>query len=230
MMKNQSGPAIRALRETIGVTQGELAAMIGASKDTVASWEAGRNNLSGAFARRIALATGVKEEDLLRGRSLLTAHVPMMGDGPFTREIFERHRQSHWGSTGEAAARRHLRNCADALELILMAAARGGDGETAGPLPAVLVSFVHWCEQTREDFQLGRAIDEQLRERKRELALTKTYGEWRRMQREDPVMTRAMGFKNDPKKEDNEQLRLTVETMPLWRPGHSMRGPSASVE
>jgi|ERR1043166_2997741 transcriptional regulator with XRE-family HTH domain len=229
-MKNQSGAAIRALRETIGVTQGELAAMIGASKDTVASWEVGRNKLSRAFARRIALATGVKEEDLLRGRSPLKAHVPMRGDVPFAREIFERHRQSYWGSTDEAAARRHWRNCADALELILMAAARASDGQTAGPLPAVLESFVHWCEQTREDFQLGRAIDELLKERKRELTLTKSYGEWRRMQREDPVMARAMGFKDDPKKDNKEQLRLSTETYPLWRPGHSMRGPAAGKE
>jgi hypothetical protein len=31
-----------------------------------------------------------------------------------------------------------------------------------------------------------------------------------------------MGFKDDPKKDDRENLRLTAETVPVWRPGHPM--------
>ena len=126
------------------------------------------------------------------------------------------------------AARRHGRNCADALELIFVAAARAAGGQGAGPLPAVLESFIQWCEQTREDFQLEKAIDEQLSERTKEVVLTKTYREWRRMQQEDPTLCRAMGFEDEPKKEDKETLRLSLETIPLWRPGHSMRPPAGS--
>ena len=67
-MKTRANEAIRQLRRIIGRTQGEFAAMIGASKDAVASWETGRNRLSRQFARRIAFATGVEEGAAARGR------------------------------------------------------------------------------------------------------------------------------------------------------------------
>ena len=34
-------------------------------------------------------------------------------------------------------------------------------------------------------------------------------------------------FKDDPKKSDKEHLQLEAETIPVWMPGHSMRGPQA---
>jgi transcriptional regulator with XRE-family HTH domain len=224
-MSTKTGRAIRELRDIINLTQGEFAAMIGASKDTVASWEVGRNKLSRQFARRIALATGVEADDLMRGRSPLMTHVPMAGRLPLTAETFQRHRQSYWGATDEAAARRHLKNAADALGLILLAAAGGPDEKGAKCLPAVLESFIEWCEQTREDFQLDPEIQPQLEERKSKIELTKTYKQWRINQREDPEMCRLMGFKDDPKKRDDETLRLSMETVPLWRPGYAMRAP-----
>ena len=51
--------------------------MIGASRDAVASWETGRNKLSPPFARRIAMATGVEEGPLLRGRGGLPLEMPV---------------------------------------------------------------------------------------------------------------------------------------------------------
>jgi transcriptional regulator with XRE-family HTH domain len=173
-MKTKKGRAIRELRDIINLTQGEFAAIIGASKDTVASWEVGRNKLSRQFARRIALATGVEAEDLMRGRSRLMTYVPMAGRLPLTKETFQQHRQSYWGATDEAAARRHLKNGADALGLILLAAAGGPDGKGAKCLPAVLESFIEWCEQTREDFQLEAAIDQLLAERKGEVSVSQS--------------------------------------------------------
>ena len=68
MTKTKPNRAIRELRNIIGRTQGEFAAMIGASKDAVASWETGRNRLSEPFAPRMAFATGVDAKALLRGR------------------------------------------------------------------------------------------------------------------------------------------------------------------
>src|SRR5262245_21452089 len=58
-MSTRPNESIRMLRRMLRLTQGELAAMIGASKDTVASWETGRNKLSAGMARRLAFATGV---------------------------------------------------------------------------------------------------------------------------------------------------------------------------
>jgi len=135
-----------------------------------------------------------------------------------------------WGRSDAAAARQHLKNCADALELILLAAAGSGDSQAPSQLPAVLVSFAQWCDQTREDFQLGAAIDEQLDQRRQTDSFNRTYRQWRAMQREDPDMSRMLGFKDDPTKRDDEYLRLTLETVPLWRPGHSMRAPFRTAD
>lgn len=224
-MKTKSNQAIREVRRIIGRTQGEFAAMIGASKDAVASWETGRNKLSPQFARRIAFATGVDEDALLRGRRALTCYVPFAGHPPFTADTFERHRGSYWGRSDEAAARQHLRNCVDALGLLFAAAGRPAGGRIRHRLPGVLDSFIQWCERTREDFQLDRQIQEQLEQRKAKLVLNHTYRQWRTMQKEDPAMCRQMRFKDDPRKSDNENLSLEMETVPIWRPGHPMRGP-----
>ena len=67
-MKTKLNQTLWELRRILGLTQAEFATMIGASKDTVASWDAGRNRLSLAFARRIAFATGVDEGSLPEGK------------------------------------------------------------------------------------------------------------------------------------------------------------------
>jgi len=123
-MKTRPNKAIRELRKMLNLTQAELAAMIGASKDTVVSWELGRNKVSPQFARRLTFATGVEAEALLRGRGPLTTHDPVVVRKLFTAETFAEHRSTHWGRSDEAAARHHLRNCADALRILFLAAAR----------------------------------------------------------------------------------------------------------
>jgi DNA-binding XRE family transcriptional regulator len=66
-MNTEAKEGVRELRRLPGQTQAEFAAMIGASKDTVVSWECGRNRLSMTFARGIAVATGVDGDCLLKG-------------------------------------------------------------------------------------------------------------------------------------------------------------------
>ncbi len=221
-MKTTANENIRELRRILDQTQGVFAATIGASKDTVASWEIGRNRVSAGMARRIALATGVDERSLLKGgRPLLTRHPARRA---FTREEFELHQKQFWGGSAEESVRRHLPRCADALELLLRAAAETGEGGIPARLAGVLDSFIQWCQQTRKDFRLEKAIDAQLEERKGTLELNKSYAQWREMAKTDPVMARKMGFKDDPKREGKEMLRLSMEVVPVWMPGHSMRG------
>src|SRR5437764_1384239 len=112
--QNVPNKALKELRKIIGCTQGEFAAMIGASKDAVVSWEVGRNKLSESFARRIDLVTGAEAKPLLRGKGPLTCLGPRRVREPFTAEAFERHSTSYWGRSDEAAVRQHFRNCADA--------------------------------------------------------------------------------------------------------------------
>jgi hypothetical protein len=45
------------------------------------------------------------------------------------------------------------------------------------------------------------------------------------MQKEDPTVCRLMGFDDDPTKSDQQNLRLEADTIPVWLPGYSMRGP-----
>jgi transcriptional regulator with XRE-family HTH domain len=223
IMRTKSGRAIRELRKIIGRTQSEFAAMIGASKDAVVSWEVGRNKVSESFARRIAFATGVDEAALLRRGVLRTGLGALEAHSPYTRAWFEQHRATYWGRSDQGAARQHLRNCADALGLLFLAAT-GAQGKVRDRLPALVDSFVQWCERTRADFKLEGQIREQLGRRKAKLVINHTYREWRRMQKEDPAACRVMGFKDDSRKGDGENLRLETETVPMWRPGYPMRG------
>src|SRR5215470_6528301 len=93
-MKTRGNTAIRQLRKIIGRTQAEFAVMIGASKDTVVSWETERNQLSPAFARRIAFATGVDGDCLLKNIERLIFDDPLLGPKVYTAEDFARYRQT----------------------------------------------------------------------------------------------------------------------------------------
>ena len=228
-MKTEPNQAIRALRKVIGQTQVEFAAMIGASKHTVVSWETGRNKLSSTFARRIAFATGVAGDCLLRNVSTPIYDDPLTGPKEYTAEDFERYRQTTRGRSDAEGARQHLEHCRDTLELVLLAATESGEGQPRHRLPGVLDSFIQWCEQTREDFGLGPAIDEQLRRRRCQAGVTLTYREWRRMMQEDAEAVKGVGFEDDERKGDAESLRLVLELAPGWTPGRSMKPPAPAV-
>jgi transcriptional regulator with XRE-family HTH domain len=215
---------IRALRKVIGRTQAELAMMIGASKDAVASWETERNRLSPQFAKRIEFATGVDAGSLLAKSGVLNGRDVSGKLTPYTLELFKWHLRTRTGRSDEANARGHAKNCADALALLFVAAPQPVRGNKGQRLPAVVQSFIEWCEATRKDFGLEKEIDAELRQRPGELSLTHTWGQWRRMQKEDPAVCRAMGFKDDPRKPDGESLTLEIVTVPVWTPGYPMRG------
>lgn len=225
IMKTKANESIRELRRILGQTQQEFAAMIGASKDTVVSWETGRNKLSAGMARRIAFTTGVDEESMLAGRGMPTVTMPVLGRRGYTAEDYARYGGTTKGRSDEAGARHHLKHCEDTLELLLLAAARAGRGR----LPGVLHSFIEWSEGVRKEFELGAAIDEQLERRKSKAGVTLTQGEWRRLARTEAARLRAMGFKDDPRKGGEEPLRLEVEVRPGWAPGRRMQLPNAAV-
>ncbi len=220
-MKTKPYHPIRALRTILGQTQTEFAAMIGASKDTVVSWENGRNPLSPTLARRIALVTGVAERSLMKSSGPLLAGYAVPKHS-FSLEDFQGHRKTFWGQTPEENVRRRIRPCADTLELLFVAAARAGAGEGCSRLPGLMDSFIQWCHQAREDFELGAEIDAELAKREEPLRLNKSFGQWREMAKTDPTMARLFRFKDNPKKGDQEMLELETEKVPVWMPGQSM--------
>jgi transcriptional regulator with XRE-family HTH domain len=213
--------SIRALRKLLGMIQPEFAATVGVSKDAVVSWENGRNELSASFARRIALITGASATSLMEGEGELKTERPPRV--PYTLEEYEWHRKKIWGPTPEACARRHLGIAADTLELLLMAAAKTGAETGPTHLPGVMDSFNQWCKQTAVDFELEPALESALEQRKGDLTLSKSYGQWRAIAKEDPKMARRFGFKDDANKGDGETLTLSMETVPVWAPGWDMR-------
>jgi transcriptional regulator with XRE-family HTH domain len=226
-MKHQPNEAIRELRRIINKTQAEFAAMIGASKDTVVSWETGRNKLSPAFARRICRATGVDGRSLLLGISVPITGDPNSDPKIYTAEDFERYRKTEWGRSDEDGANQHLVRCMDTLELLFKAAAKPGIGKIRHRLPGLLDSFILWCEQASKDFELGPQIREQLRKRKFKCGVTLTYREWRGMYKGDPKALTAAGFKDD--KADTDKLRLELVMAPGWAPGRNMKGQRPAV-
>lgn len=229
-MKTTPNTAIRELRKIIGRTQAEFAAMIGASKDTVVSWETGRNKLSPTFARRIAFATGVDEDCLrLNLGTLFFTESPVANPEVYTAETFERYQQTIRGRSDATGARHHLKHCQDALELLFMAATQAGGGKLRYRLPAVLDAFIQWCDQTRADFKLGQPIDEALRQRPFKAGITQTYHEWRAMLKQDPAALKSAGFIDDSQKRDDETLTLELELVPGWAPGRSMQPPRPAV-
>ena len=218
-MKEKTYRGLTALRKLLGQTQTEFAATVGVSKDAVASWDCGRNDLSATMARRIALATGVDDRSLLRGdRPLLTMSLPRR---PYTREDFAAHQREFRGGNTEANARRHAHRCGDAVQLLLVAAARR---EGAVVLNGVMGSFLQWCNEARGYFELEEEIDALLAQREGKFEMTRTYGQWREMKKTDPKLAKQMGFKDEPKKEDGETLTLSMNRVPVWAPGWEMRG------
>ena len=61
------GARIRSARESKGLTQGGLAALVGVSRSAVAQWETGRSGQVGANLAAIARALDVGVEHLLLG-------------------------------------------------------------------------------------------------------------------------------------------------------------------
>jgi transcriptional regulator with XRE-family HTH domain len=124
---------IRELRTILDQTQAALAVTLGISKDAVVSWENGRNPLSPAMGRRIALVTGVDETTLYKTKG------PLLTQGsspkrPFTLEEYRQYRKSFWEGTPEENVRRRIGPCADTLALLLLAGAKAGAGEAENRL------------------------------------------------------------------------------------------------
>ena len=122
----------------------------------------------------------------------MRASRPLRGRGfggclvPYTKDIYNKHAETRVGRSDEVNARGHAKNCAEALELLFVAATQPVSGDKGRRLPGLVQSFIQWCEAAREDFQLERGIDEQLMKRSAKLTITYPWGEWRRMKQEDP--------------------------------------------
>ncbi|HSA12971.1 MAG TPA: helix-turn-helix transcriptional regulator [Candidatus Paceibacterota bacterium] len=209
-MRAKKNQTLAELRRIIGRTQTEFGELIGASKDTVVSWENGRNRISPAFSYRIWLATGA---------DIVSSTVPLnLNRQPYTFADYKAWKESRIGVHPE---QRLFDKSADALWLIFSAAAKPGPGKLKDQLTGVWCSFVAWLEQTRVDFKLEQRIDELLDQRVAAVeSKTMTWGEWRKA---PAVIREFYGFKDDKRQSAKRELTLRMPTHPVWNAQSDMR-------
>jgi transcriptional regulator with XRE-family HTH domain len=214
--KARRNEAIAALRKVLDLSQAKFGTMIGTNRDTVVSWECGRNRLSDAFAWRIEMATGCERRCLLRGR----AEIAGFFNQPYTRAYFDDFRKGLQKSDG-ATVQYYLDIGADNLALILQAASMPGQ-HNKNRLPAVWASFVQWVSETEKNFKLQPELDTVLSQRRLRMSDQANYGDFRLRSR-SAAWQKCWKFKDDKRKPDSAPITLTTETHPAWNPGGDMR-------
>jgi DNA-binding XRE family transcriptional regulator len=185
-----AGRLVAQIRNIIGKSQSQFAALVGVSKHTIISVENGRNQLTKKLTRRIQLATGaiisdghirfepVFDAPASKPRNTLTPEalkfIRRRHDGTgtndhlYTREDFEQWRENFYPSTDETA-RRVFDQIKMWVEFIFRAAAKPGVTGNRDRLPAVHQSLVEWLNETLENFKLFNEVDAILEEETHEI-------------------------------------------------------------
>jgi DNA-binding XRE family transcriptional regulator len=151
---------VAELREVIGKSQTQFAAMIGVSKHTIISVENRRNALSRTLAKRIQIATGA---DLFRGQ----LQSPYR-NAPYTREDFDNWRKSY-GSDNPEVVLDQFNEMKTWLKVILLAAAKPGLAGNRDRLPNLYVSLADWLDTARKKFKLEKEIEDVLEDETRDI-------------------------------------------------------------
>lgn len=229
--KQKQSP-IRALRDCLKWNQAEFAALIGSTRNSVASWETGRRPVTESNARRIMYATGAWPHSILNGPPVLDLHLE-----DYSKESFARWKENPADSG--AAAEKLYPQCADALWLLFTAASRPSlerrhPGKQQHQFPSVWHAFVEWLEQTVKEFKLEPRIDALLKDRfEKRHPLTLPWGEWRKLARRrdetSRFRVRLYQFKDDPTQPAKKPLTLYQETRPGWNPAGDMRTQQMKV-
>ena len=212
----QKNKWLHSLRDIIGKSQAEFAAMIGEDPRTIINIENGRKRLDGILATKIQAVTGISALTYLLGDNWL---LDFSGRAPYTRADFE-HWKKNYSDNDEKSIHRFLELASDSLSLMLQAAKKSA---WKNRLPALQLSFQYWCNESAKKFQLRKSLDEILAGRKYIDKRTMRYGEWRK--KESAGCCEFYGFVDDPQEPDDEFLTLRVETHPGWVPCGDMKAP-----
>jgi transcriptional regulator with XRE-family HTH domain len=149
---------VAELREIIGKSQTQFAAMIGVSPETIISVENARNGLSRKLAKKIHVATGADLWQETPGTRL-----------NYTLEEFNRWRDKY-SPSNETAALEQFEEMKHCLKVIFLAAAKSGFAGNRDRLPAVCLSFRAWLTDTRQHFKLNDEIEDALEDETREIS------------------------------------------------------------
>ena len=156
--RKNAGRLVAELREIIGKSQTQFAAMIGVSPDTIISVENARNGLSRKLATKIQIATGA---DLWQETPRTRLN--------YTLEEFKRWRDKY-SPSNETAALKQFEEMKHCLKVVFLAAAKSGLAGNRDRLPAVCLSFREWLTDTRQHFKLDDEIEDALEDETREVS------------------------------------------------------------
>jgi transcriptional regulator with XRE-family HTH domain len=167
MIQHRKTPnlTLKALRKCIERSQSEFAAMLGVSRDTIISWENGRNRLTPEKALLIHLSTGARSAELLEGKGKILNE----NGQPYSACDFKRWHETYLDAPDEKKARYFHAQASNTLFLLFMAAAKPGAGKLKSRLPGLWTSFFQWADQVRENFKLKAQIEQVRREHKKQL-------------------------------------------------------------
>jgi transcriptional regulator with XRE-family HTH domain len=213
-VKGQVNKWLVSLLEITGKTQTQFAEMVGVSRNTVANIVSGRSPLDRKLASRIYQATGAAYGAYLAGwDDVVSAY-----GQPYTKETFKNWRGSQNQETDAQSGRKFFEFACDTLRILVLAA---NEGKWKTRLPALQQSFREWCQESYEQFDLRYPVEKTLKQRKYVDELTMGYGDWRHPHREHERT--FYGFKDNPKKRDDDYLTLRAEKCPKWMPCGNMR-------
>jgi transcriptional regulator with XRE-family HTH domain len=221
--QGQKNTWLAKLREIIGKSQVQFAAMLGEEPKTIINIENGRTRLDGILAHKIQGATGVSAWQYMRGKN---RPLDFSGKSPYTRAHFDYWKKVH-SDNDEKSINRYAELASDTLLLMLRAAKKCGTPKNH--LPALELSFYFWCAEAVKNFQLKPSLDEILKsERKYIKERTMSYHDWRRAEMSGD--RNFYEFKDDPKKSDDELLTLRVEAHAGWSICGDMKVPTDGIQ
>ena len=221
--QGQKNTWLKKLREIIGKSQVQFAAMIGEPPKTIINIENGRTRLDGILAHKIQGATGVASWKYMQGRN---TPLDFSGKFPYTSANFDYWKKAHSGND-EKNVERFAELASDTLSLMLRAAQKCGTPKNH--LPGLQLAFHFWCAEMVKNFQLLPSLKEILKsERKYICERTMNYRDWRR-----PEMSGDRNFyefKDDPQKTDDELLTLRVDAHAGWSICGDMKIPEGGIK
>lgn len=196
------------LREVLGVTQSEFAALVGISLDTIKSIESGRQRLSDKLAHRIVLVTGVHALSLLDNSGVLLNSQ----EDRYTRQDYDFWRETI-NPSSESVARQKFKEIKDWIEVVFLAAAKPRN-KLKNRLPSVYTSLVNWLDETRTTFKLAGEIDEILRRREPIQKVRYNVGDLRKY----PQLAAAWEFEDSKKLRADEIITFDQKLRLDWNP------------
>jgi len=230
----KAGRLVAQLREIIGKTQSQFAAMIGVAKDTIISVENGRNDLSPKLAKLIKAATGAEIRDdriefeplhgipHLESPPKLSPEQFMGTKRDYTPEDFEKWHTTYYQCDDELA-RKHYEKIKVWIEFIFRAAAKPGVAGNRNRFPAVYQSLVDWLNETRSTFKLEKEIEQLLDDEPHQFAELTLFSPPDNNDKARSLVTES-GFDYNKvkkileKRKPSECLMMEIEMRPGWDP------------